>query len=165
MADASSRRISPRLTHPFDLEGDPRYAPDITVFVQLKFHPTGFNFLNRLCSVIGDSAGFGIRHQSARPQNLAQLTHFGHGRRSCYGHIEILKPLLALLDHVLEPDILGARFLGRLGRRALREDQHADLFAVEQVGEAPAPGADQDPAEDRLATWKPDAKLLAPAGR
>ena len=97
--------------------------------VELELDATRLAFLDRLGGVVGDGAGLGIRHQTARPEHAAQLADFGHGFGRRDGDVEILEAFGDLLDQVFKADELRAGGLGGFGGSALGEHQHADVLA------------------------------------
>ena len=106
-------------------------AGDVQVggLVELELNATGFAFLDRLGGVVGDGAGLGIRHQTARPEHAAQLADFGHRFRRRHGDIEILEAFGDFLDQVFKADKFRTGGLGGFGGGALGEHQHADVLA------------------------------------
>ena len=81
--------------------------------IDTKFHFTGLHFLNGFRHVGGHGSGFGIRHQTARSEDLAEFTHRAHHvRRGDHG-VEIGPALrLNLVDHVFAAHEIGAGFGG-----------------------------------------------------
>src|SRR5207244_1502673 len=104
---------------------------NIAGLVDLELDAAGFDFLDCFGGVIGYGAGFGVGHQAARTENLAQLAHFAHGFRGGDGHVEIGPAFVALLDQVIEADKFGAGSLGSVsGRSAFGEDENLDGLAA-----------------------------------
>src|SRR5690606_24481064 len=73
-------------------------AGDVAVFVELEVDTTGFHFLDGFRDVVGDGAGFRVRHEAARTEDTGDLADFGHRVRSGDGGIEIRETFLDFLD-------------------------------------------------------------------
>src|SRR5438034_8852698 len=104
---------------------------NVARLVDLEFNPAGFNFVDRPGSVLSDRPGFGVRHEAARPKDLAELAHLAHGLWRGHSDIELRPTVLAFLDQVLEADVLRPGGTGGIGGgAALGEHEHAHSLAA-----------------------------------
>src|SRR6185436_10636217 len=99
---------------------------DVPSLVDLKFHATGLYLFHGLGRVVGDGAGLGVGHKPARSEHFAQFADFRHGLGSSDRDIEVGPTLVALLNHVFEPDEFGASGPGGIGRGSI-PGEHEDF--------------------------------------
>src|SRR4029077_12120912 len=85
---------------------------------------------DRLRRIVSDSPGFWIRHQSTRTQHFSKFAHLSHRRRRGDRHIEILKTVLAFLDHIFKADKLSASIARLFCRLTFGKNQDANVLAT-----------------------------------
>ena len=88
-------------------------------------HLTGFGIFHRLRDVRRDGAHFGVRHQTARAENLAQLADDFHRVRRGNRYVEIHLAFFDQGGEIVETNDFGTGFFGCFSRCALREYRHA----------------------------------------
>src|SRR5690606_34097570 len=104
-------------------------AMNDTPLVRAIAHLTGFRVLHRAHDIRRHGADLGVRHQSTRAEDLAQLTHDAHGVGARDDDVEIELAGLHLLGEILEAHDIGARFARRILILARREDRNAHRLA------------------------------------
>src|SRR5690349_19440287 len=62
---------------------------NISGLINLELDTARFHFFDGATSVVGYSAGFRIRHQTAGTEDFAELADFAHGFRSRDGDVEV----------------------------------------------------------------------------